>query len=143
MSNKITGIKVKVDNSAMIIALMHKKVELGLEAIGAEAEGYAKKNCPVDTGRLRNSITWATSESQGEANTNKHPKGPVDAEPADYKMLGKPGGKYVYIGTNVKYAPYVEYGDKTHKTGQAHFLRDAAVNHGDHYESIMKAALDS
>lgn len=138
MSN-VTGIKVKVDNSAMVISLMHDKVQKGLEAIGAEAEGYAKKNCPVDTGRLRNSITWATSTGQGEPNTSPKAK----AEASDYTVLTKPSNKYVYIGTNVEYAPYVEYGDQTHKTGKAHFLRDAAVEHGDHYKAIMKAALDS
>lgn len=135
MSNKITGIKIKVDNSAMVIALMHDKVQKGLAAIGASAEGYAKKNCPTDTGRLKNSITWATADDHGE--------GTSPASSDDYKPQATPSGKYVYIGTNVEYAPYVEYGDQAHKTGQAHFLRDAAVDHGDHYKAIMKAALDS
>ena len=50
----------------------------------------------------------------------------------------------MYIGTNVEYAPYVEYGDNaTHKTGGAHFLRDAAAEHGEHYKQIMEAALDA
>lgn len=52
----------------------------GLEAIGLAAEGHAKKETPVDTGRLRNSISHAT-----------------DKEAA-------------YIGTNVEYAPYIELG---------------------------------
>ena len=52
----------------------------GLEAIGLAAEGHAKKETPVDTGRLRNSISHAT-----------------DNEAA-------------YIGTNVEYAPFVELG---------------------------------
>ena len=53
----------------------------------------------------------------------------------------------VYIGTNVEYAPYVEYNEKARHDppefggGKAHFLRDAAANHGDHYRSIMEAAL--
>lgn len=55
-------------------------VEAALEAIGLTAEGYAKELCPVDTGRLRNSISHAV---EGDA---------------------------VYIGTNVEYAPYVELG---------------------------------
>ena len=52
----------------------------GLEAIGLTAEGYAKKDTPVDTGRLRNSIEHA-----------------VEDEAA-------------YIGTNVEYAVFVEAG---------------------------------
>lgn len=52
-----------------------------LEIIGGKAESYAKKLCPVDTGRLRNSIT----HQQYDENTE-------------------------VVGTNVEYAPYVELG---------------------------------
>lgn len=104
------------DNSAEVLSAMKSQVLLALESIGEEAEGYAKENCPVDTGRLRNSIAHQVVESE----------------------------KAVYIGTNVEYAPYVEYGDNaTHKTGGAHFLRDAATEHGEHYKQIMEAALNS
>lgn len=51
-----------------------------LEKIGLTAEGYAKRLCPVDTGRLRNSITHDTDDEAA------------------------------YIGTNVEYAVYVEMG---------------------------------
>ena len=51
-----------------------------LEKIGLVAEGYAKRLCPVDTGRLRNSITHTTDDDAA------------------------------YIGTNVEYAVYVEMG---------------------------------
>lgn len=57
-----------------------------LEEIGLTAEGYAKKKCPVDTGRLRNSISHAAKEQT------------------------------VYIGTNVEYAVYVEMGTKNTKS---------------------------
>lgn len=102
------------DNSQIFINAMKEQVILGLQAIGQEGEGYAKEEVPVDTGRLRNSISNAVVEEEQAA----------------------------YIGTNVEYAPYVEYNDTaTHKTGKAHFLRDAAANHGDHYRAIMEAAL--
>lgn len=52
-----------------------------LEVIGGKAEGYAKALCPVDTGRLRNSITHQQMSENTEV-----------------------------IGTNVEYAPYVELG---------------------------------
>lgn len=57
-----------------------------LEIIGGKAETYAKRICPVDTGRLRNSIT----HQQFDENTE-------------------------VIGTNVEYAAYVELGTKDHK----------------------------
>ena len=68
------------DNSKQVLSAMEKGIKNGLEAIGLTAETYAKKATPVDTGRLRNSISHA-----------------VD-------------GEAVYIGSNVEYAPYVERG---------------------------------
>ena len=98
-------------NKDEVLTAFRKQVALGLEAIGSTAEGYAKDDCPVDTGRLRNSIAYAVEE------------------------------KEVQIGTNVEYAPTVEYRDIEHKNGKAHFLRDAATTHGDQYQEIMRAAL--
>ena len=68
------------DNSQQILSALEKGIKNGLEAIGLTAETYAKQETPVDTGRLRNSISHA-----------------VD-------------GEAVYIGSNVEYAPYVELG---------------------------------
>lgn len=109
---KITGIEF-TDNSEEVLDAARSQILLALEAIGQEAEGYAKEDCPVDTGRLRNSIAHDVDES----------------EPA------------AYIGTNVEYAPYVEYGEYNHKVGKNHFLRDAASTHGEHYKAILEAAL--
>jgi HK97 gp10 family phage protein len=73
------------DNSAEILKAFEQATERALEKIGLVAEGYAKKLTPVDTGRLRNSITHE-----------------VD-------------GNDVYIGSNVEYAPYVELGTSKQK----------------------------
>ena len=65
------------DNSQQILTALEKGIKNGLEAIGLTAETYAKKATPVDTGRLRNSISHETDEEA------------------------------VYIGTNVEYAAFV------------------------------------
>ena len=65
------------DNSEQILSALEKGIKNGLEAIGLTAETYAKKETPVDTGRLRNSISHETDEEA------------------------------VYIGTNVEYAAFV------------------------------------
>ena len=100
-----------IDNSNEVLEAFNKQVRSGLAAIGLTAEKHAKSECPVDTGRLRNSITNAVQEDG------------------------------VYIGTNVAYAPYVEYRDVDHQTGKAHFLRDAATTHNDEYRKLMELAL--
>ena len=73
------------DNTQEVLYALEKAKKRGLEAIGLVAEGHAKKITPVDTGRLRNSISHATDDEAA------------------------------YIGTNVEYAPYVELGSPTIK----------------------------
>ena len=73
------------DNTDEVLAALERAKRRGLEAIGLVAEGHAKNITPVDTGRLRNSISHATD------------------------------GEAAYIGTNVEYAPYVETGSPTIK----------------------------
>ena len=105
-----------VDNSAIFVNAKNEAIASALEAIGLTAERYAKADCPVDTGRLRNSISHAVDEK----------------EPA------------AYIGTNVEYAKYVELSDSMHhNTGKAHFLRDAATTHGSEYKRIVENILQN
>lgn len=88
-----------------------------LEIIGGKAESYAKKLCPVDTGRLRNSIT----HQQYDENTE-------------------------VIGTNVEYAPYVELGHHTkggNKVAAKPFLRPAAENHTSEYKKIIETVMSN
>jgi HK97 gp10 family phage protein len=73
------------DNVQECLEALAKAKIRGLNAIGAAAEKHAKAICPVDTGRLRNSITHTED------------------------------GENAYIGTNVEYAPYVELGTSKQK----------------------------
>ena len=73
------------DNTDEVLAALKMAKKRGLEAIGLTAEGHAKKETPVDTGRLRNSIAHA-----------------VESDAA-------------YIGTSTSYAPFVELGARGRK----------------------------
>lgn len=116
MANKrVISIQLVNDNSKEVLNAMKKQALAALKSCGQEAERYAKADCPVDTGRLRNSISNEL----------------IDKDEA------------VYIGTNVEYAPYVEYGDQSHKVGKKHFLRDSVQGHEEHYKAIIEAALKS
>lgn len=68
------------DNSDEVLRELAEKIPQALTAMGLVAESHAKGYCPVDTGRLRNSIANAVS------------------------------GNAAYIGTNVEYAAFVELG---------------------------------
>ena len=68
------------DNSPEVMDEFEAKIQKAFEKIGLVAEGYAKRLCPVDTGRLRNSISHSNDDI------------------------------FAYVGTNVEYAAYVELG---------------------------------
>lgn len=106
------AIDVKItDNSGEFLKALPEQIEQALIAIGLTAESYAKRDCPVDTGRLRNSITH-------EVRMNENA---------------------VYIGSNVEYAAFVEIGTKRMKARP--YLRPAAANHTEEYKDLVKQAL--
>lgn len=53
----IAGLEVVADHTDEVIEALGIAIGRALEAIGIEAESDAANLCPVDTGRLRNSIT--------------------------------------------------------------------------------------
>lgn len=52
-------VTISQNNVSVIQEAIRRTVATALEEIGLVAEGAAKRLCPVDTGRLRNSITHA------------------------------------------------------------------------------------
>lgn len=127
--------EVKItDNSEIILDKFSAALLRALEKCGLTGEGYAKKECPVDTGNLRNSIT--------------------------HKVVLNDGDGEVYIGTNNEYASYVELGTglyypggrktpwtyqdakgnwhMTHGQRAQPYLKPAVADHGQTYRNIIK-----
>ena len=133
------------DNTEEVLNALEAAIKRGNEAIGMTAEGHAKKKITaagaVDTGRLRNSITYALAGEETHVKSYKANKGGKDRETYTYDGTaeGKKGSG-VYIGTNVEYAPGIELG--THrKAGAVHFLQDAATGHTDEYKRLMEDSM--
>ena len=86
-------IEIKADNRKVVLQEMEKSIIIALEKCGMAGEGYAKDNLTqkhhIDTGNLRNSVTYKVDEK----------------EPA------------VYIGTNVEYGKYIEFGTGKYAEG--------------------------
>ena len=120
------------------IKAKNDQVGKAMEKIGLIAERYAKEKCVVDTGRLRNSISHQVNDKNDT----------------------------VYIGTNVEYAPYIEFGTGIHAEnggrptpwsyqddkGEWHttdgnrphpYLRPAINDHMSEYKDIVKKELES
>lgn len=122
------------DHSAEVLAAAQRQLALALEAIGGQAEMFAKRECPVDTGRLRNSITFATATGRGIPNGS----GGQAAKPEDYQQHSQPEADSVYVGTNVEYAEVQEYFGR-----HPHYLRNSLTQHTEDYKKIVEAALKS
>ena len=128
------------DNTEEVLSALKAAIKRGNEAIGMTAERHAKKKCPVDTGRLRNSITYALAGEETHVKSYRANKGGKDRETYTYEGTadGKKGSG-VYIGTNVEYAPFVENGARGRPP--VHFLQDAAENHSDEYKKLMEDSM--
>lgn len=126
---------VEVSSNLYLVNRLSKKAMVNAAiSIGMLTSGYAQDICPVDTGRLRDSITHAYSED-------------VD----DHSVV-------LLVGTNVEYAPYVELGHRQQPgrfvpkikkrlkrdwvPGKP-FLRPAFENHTKEIEQVILDALEN
>ena len=96
-----------------VIEAKNDAIARALEAIGIQAEGDVAELAPVDTGRLRDSITHEVDESE----------------------------EAVYIGTNVEYAAYQEYG--TSRMRAHPYLKPGIMNNLETYKEIAEKYLSS
>ena len=130
------------DNTDEVLSALEKAKIRGLTAIGMTAEGHAKKKITqakaVDTGRLRNSITFAVS---GESSNISSYSGDHGEEGGTYSGTAPDDKeKAVYIGTGVEYAIGIETGSHR-KAGGVHFLQDAATGHTEEYKRLMEDSM--
>lgn len=145
----VADIKME-DNKQAVLDALNEQVNAWLQAIGEDAASTAANKAPVDTGRLKNSINWAIKGDYGASGDTP---------------LSEPEDKSVYIGTNVEYAIYHEFGtgtyaeggggrkeawmyqDKdgnwhwTHGVPARHYLQFGATAHQDQYKQMLEEKL--
>lgn len=119
-----------INNSEEIVNKIEAAKQRALKRIGMQAESFAKKLCPVDTGGLRNSINHKVHKDDAYIGTNK-----------EY-------GAYVELGTGKFYpggrqTPWVYQDDEGHwhmTRGQRAkpFLKPAAADHTETYRNILE-----
>ena len=122
-----------------ILSALEKGKRNALTAIGATAETHTKENITadklVDTGRLRNSITYATGDYLGIGTYTDNKK----KKYSDAKARNAPKDDEVGIGTNVEYAAYTELG--TQHIAAHHYLKRAVTEHKDEYKKLTAQAI--
>ena len=127
------------DYSKEILAALEKGKRNALTAIGATAETHTKDNIKadglIDTGRLRNSITFATGDYLGIGTYTDNKK----KKYSDAKARNTPKDDEVAIGTNVEYAAYTELG--TQHIAAHHYLKRAVTEHQDEYKELAVEAI--
>lgn len=123
------------DNSGEILKALESKKKAALEGVGIQAEGFAKRLTPVDTGRLRNSITHAVRGDDVYIGSNVEYAVWIELGSGIYASDGKgrqsPWG---YYDRNGKY--HVTRGMKPH-----HMLKKAASEHTEEYKRIIEAIM--
>ena len=120
--------EIKVDNTDAIKKATNEAIYNALEIIGNKAADYAAGLAPVQTGNLKNSMTSEVNQEE----------------------------KAVYVGTDVEYAPFIEFGHHQ-EVGRyvpaigarlvrefvpgTPFLKPAIMNHLDEYKNILETEL--
>lgn len=136
------------DHSEEYLKQVEEAIERGLLGIGIHIEGEAKEeleNSPkrIDTGLLRNSITYAMDGEAPAAATYHADKENADGSISIGSYSGtapKEGkGRSVIVGTNVEYALYVHEG--TVRMTANRYLKNAVERNKDQIVKYIKDAL--
>ena len=117
------SIKLEVDNVEKVLREKNDAVKVALENIGIQVQNYATLLCPV-----------GTPESTGI-------KGYIGGTLRDSITHELKGDSAVVIGTDVKYAAYVEFG--TCKMSARPYLKPAVEEHMDEYKSMLQECLQN
>lgn len=118
---------IREDNTEYIAGAVHRALAEALDEIGQRIQRRAQELCPVDTGRLRNSITYRLGGAGGHFGF-----------PGAGESVGS-GDLQISVGSDVPYATYVEEG--TRYMAARPFLRPAAVSHTGEYREIVRRHL--
>ena len=109
---QVKGIEGVVNKLRQMDLLVQTETKIVLKESGMKIQADAKRNVLVDTGRLKNSITTEVFNN----------------------------GYTVTVGTNIQYAPFVEYG--TRYWGGKPFLRPAYKDNTENIQRELKRVLE-
>jgi hypothetical protein len=134
---------------------VESKLKQAALVIGGMAEGYAKQylteSGAVDTGLLRNSVTYGLEGERTAIDSYKADKGDATGH-YDGKIPQTENGVVLVLGSNVEYAPYIELGTRSRAVGAngeglkggirpRPYIRPALENHRQEYAEAIAQLL--
>ena len=123
------GVSVKFeDNSPLVLAALKSATLRGLKSCGEKGAEYAKRE-----------LEKVKAHKCGPARPNIITSDLVNSVDSAVVVQGR--GHKMVVGTNVKYAPYVELG--TRKSWAYPFLKPAMTEHDEEYKQILKDSLQN
>lgn len=143
------------DNSDEVKSAIHQAAKQAMEVVGGMLESYRKKNittykwqhktanrknekyhAAIDTGLLRNSITYAISG--GEAHDTSY-RADDGSKSGSYSGTAPEDndGVSVYVGSNVEYAVDIELGVPSKGIPAVHYLSDAVNQNQKRLEKVI------
>lgn len=127
--------EVKNDHTEEFLEELKEAISIAMERCGMEAVSFASAEgtgAPRDTGHLAQSITFATKGKPGVTRSSASKPGAEIPQ-----TVYTEEENCMYIGTNVFYAPYQEYG--THNGVRAHhFIKNSLQGHESRYKDIIE-----
>ena len=124
---------------------MEEAILKALRLVGGQCERVAKETISdmgaVDTGFLRNSITFVIAGEPANTMSYEDDDGNQHGEYEGNAPEDEGGARTVYVGTNVFYGPYVEYG--TYKMQARPFLSTAIQSHIEEYKQLFYDAFEA
>lgn len=122
---------------------LDEAMDRAMMTAGMMAESQAKRNLTdnnsVDTGLLRNSITFARGGKKANIDSYSATKGGKTGSYSGEAPEDKKDEYATYIGTNVEYAPFVELG--TSRSDPKPYLRPAANTVAEKLKEIIQKEL--
>ena len=122
------------DNSKEVEKEFEAACLRALTKCGMVAENYSKHLAPVDTGLLRNSITYCIAGEAPAISEYKADKG--DKKGSYSGTMGSSDELSVYLGSNVDYTAFLELG--TSRSKAQPFLKPAVADHASIYQKIVE-----
>ena len=132
-----------ISNRREVEKATEKAMQKAARMIGGTVAGHASEAAPVDTGLLKNSITFAIGGEPPEITDYQSDNPDKNGEYTEghYEGTAPEDDEHqltVYVGTNVEYAPYQELGAPGANIDPRPYLRPAFENFTTEIEQILE-----